>query len=124
MVCETLSRFVADIPPRYEAYRCRNCLFDRLLRPVSDRNFYHAITWIDNFPSGNWGVDLQAGSQFGYTLLFTVLLAGIIATFLQVGAFVPPQSVIVDISSPQVLAARLGVVTGLGKFCYYWRDQS
>ncbi|KAG5633964.1 hypothetical protein H0H81_004169, partial [Sphagnurus paluster] len=35
------------------------------------------------FDPGNWGVDLQAGSQFGYRLLFVVLLAGIIAVFLQ-----------------------------------------
>ncbi|KIK75789.1 hypothetical protein PAXRUDRAFT_18687 [Paxillus rubicundulus Ve08.2h10] len=47
------------------------------------------------FDPGNWGVDLQAGSQYGYSLLFFVLLAGLFATFLQ------------------VLAARLGVVTGL-----------
>ncbi|KAG9313960.1 smf Mn2+ and Fe2+ transporter [Chiua virens] len=47
------------------------------------------------FDPGNWSVDLQAGSQYGYALLFVVLLSGIFATFLQ------------------VLAARLGVVTGL-----------
>ncbi|KAF8433512.1 smf Mn2+ and Fe2+ transporter [Boletus edulis BED1] len=47
------------------------------------------------FDPGNWGVDLQAGSQYGYTLLFTVLLSGIFATFLQ------------------VLSSRLGIVTGL-----------
>src|SRR5258708_35771671 len=34
--------------------------------------------------SGNWGVDLQAGSEFGYHLLFVVLLAGLFAAFLQV----------------------------------------
>ena len=34
--------------------------------------------------SGNWGVDLQAGSQFGYHLLFVILVAGIFAAFLQV----------------------------------------
>lgn len=44
---------------------------------------------LENQPSdfgsrGNWGVDLQAGSQFGYKLLFVVLLAGIFAVFLQV----------------------------------------
>ncbi len=33
---------------------------------------------------GNWGVDLQAGSQYGYKLLFVVLLSGIFAVFLQV----------------------------------------
>ncbi|CAL1694684.1 unnamed protein product [Somion occarium] len=47
------------------------------------------------FDPGNWGVDLQAGSQFGYKLLFIVLLAGLFAAFLQ------------------VLASRLGCVTGL-----------
>jgi Mn2+/Fe2+ NRAMP family transporter len=35
--------------------------------------------------SGSWGVDLQAGSQYGYRLLFVVLLAGIFAVVLQVG---------------------------------------
>ena len=34
--------------------------------------------------SGNWAVDLQAGSQFGYHLLFVILVSGIFATFLQV----------------------------------------
>ncbi|KIM38137.1 hypothetical protein M413DRAFT_447908 [Hebeloma cylindrosporum] len=47
------------------------------------------------FDPGNWGVDLQAGSEFGYRLLFVVLLAGLFAVFLQ------------------VLAARLGCVTGI-----------
>ncbi|KAG9222066.1 hypothetical protein CCMSSC00406_0008051 [Pleurotus cornucopiae] len=47
------------------------------------------------FDPGNWGVDLQAGSQFGYKLLFVVLLAGLFAVFLQ------------------VLASKLGCVTGL-----------
>ncbi|KAG2118157.1 smf Mn2+ and Fe2+ transporter [Suillus discolor] len=47
------------------------------------------------FDPGNWGVDLQAGSQYGYSLLFIVLLSGLFAAFLQ------------------VLACRLGVVTGL-----------
>ncbi|KAJ7508654.1 natural resistance-associated macrophage protein-domain-containing protein [Mycena galericulata] len=46
------------------------------------------------FDPGNWGVDLQA-SQYGYKLLFIILLAGLFAAFLQ------------------VLATRLGCVTGL-----------
>jgi metal iron transporter len=49
----------------------------------------------DPIVRGNWGVDLQAGSQFGYKLLFIVLLAGLFAVFLQ------------------VIASRLGCVTGL-----------
>ncbi|KAH9950957.1 smf Mn2+ and Fe2+ transporter-like protein [Amylocystis lapponica] len=47
------------------------------------------------FDPGNWGVDLQAGSQFGYKLLFIVLLSGVFAVYMQ------------------VLASRLGCVTGL-----------
>jgi len=38
----------------------------------------------DSLSSGNWGVDLQAGSEYGYKLLFVVLLAGIFAVLLQV----------------------------------------
>ncbi|KIL59094.1 hypothetical protein M378DRAFT_188040 [Amanita muscaria Koide BX008] len=47
------------------------------------------------FDPGTWGVDIQAGSESGYRLLFVVLLSGIFAVFLQ------------------VLAGRLGCVTGL-----------
>ncbi|KAF7347459.1 Manganese transporter pdt1 [Mycena venus] len=47
------------------------------------------------FDPGNWGVDLQAGSEFGYRMLFVVLLAGLFAAVLQ------------------VLSTRLGCVTGL-----------
>ena len=34
--------------------------------------------------SGNWGVDLQAGSEYGYKLLFIVLVAGMFTILLQV----------------------------------------
>ncbi|CCL98911.1 uncharacterized protein FIBRA_00918 [Fibroporia radiculosa] len=47
------------------------------------------------FDPGNWGVDLQAGSEFGYKLLFVILLSGLIAVYMQ------------------VLSSRLGCVTGL-----------
>ncbi|VDC05782.1 unnamed protein product [Peniophora sp. CBMAI 1063] len=47
------------------------------------------------FDPGNWSVDLQAGSDFGYKLLFIVLLAGFFAVFLQ------------------SLACKMGIVTGL-----------
>ncbi len=43
---------------------------------------------------GNWGTDLQGGAQFKYGLLWVVALASVMAIFLQ------------------VIAARLGVVTG------------
>lgn len=42
---------------------------------------------------GNWATDLQAGSEFGYSLLFIVLLTGIFAVFIQ------------------ILSCRVGVVT-------------
>lgn len=44
---------------------------------------------------GNWATDMEAGSRFGYRLLFTVLLSGLFAVLLQ------------------VLCCRLGTVTGL-----------
>ncbi|KAF5345709.1 hypothetical protein D9758_013040 [Tetrapyrgos nigripes] len=47
------------------------------------------------FDPGNWGVDLQAGSEYGYSLLFVVLLCGLFAILIQ------------------CLATRLGCVTGL-----------
>ncbi|KAL4067309.1 natural resistance-associated macrophage protein-domain-containing protein [Scleroderma yunnanense] len=70
---------------------------------IAWRVYHHArkhtgvgiICSVAYFDPGNWGVDLQAGSQYGYSLLFCVLLAGLFAAFLQ------------------VLACRLGVVTGL-----------
>lgn len=43
---------------------------------------------------GNWVTDLAAGSQFGYKLLFVVLMSGLFGIFLQ------------------ILAVRMGVVTG------------
>jgi manganese transport protein len=43
---------------------------------------------------GNWGADLQAGSQFGYRLLWVLMASNLMAVLLQ------------------CLAARLGVVTG------------
>jgi hypothetical protein len=32
---------------------------------------------LNSLRSGNWTVDLQAGSEFGYKLLFVILLAGL-----------------------------------------------
>jgi manganese transport protein len=53
---------------------------------------------------GNWGTDLQGGAQFKYGLLWVVGLASLMAIFLQ------------------VIAARLGVVTGkdLAQCCREW----
>jgi len=51
-----------------------------------------SVAYID---PGNWSTDLQAGSQFGYSHLFIILLSGLFAICLQ------------------TLATRLGVVSGL-----------
>ncbi|GBQ05022.1 manganese transport protein MntH [Saccharibacter floricola DSM 15669] len=53
---------------------------------------------------GNWATDLQGGSEFGYTLLFAILLSNIMAVILQ------------------ALSARLGVVTDhdLAQACRAW----
>jgi manganese transport protein len=53
---------------------------------------------------GNWGTDLQGGAQFKYSLLWVVGIASLMAIFMQ------------------VIAARLGVVTGkdLAQCCRDW----
>ncbi len=53
---------------------------------------------------GNWGTDLQGGAQYKYGLLWVVLLASLMAIFMQ------------------VISARLGVVTGkdLAQCCRDW----
>jgi manganese transport protein len=53
---------------------------------------------------GNWGTDLAGGAQFKYALLWVVALASLMAIFMQ------------------VIAARLGVVTGkdLAQCCRDW----
>ncbi|HEY7351603.1 MAG TPA: Nramp family divalent metal transporter [Terriglobales bacterium] len=53
---------------------------------------------------GNWGTDLAAGAQFKYGLLWVVALASLMAIFMQ------------------IIAARLGVVTGkdLAQCCRDW----
>ena len=61
----------------------------RIFRPVCLFVLVAFLSQLIAFASrGNWGVDLQAGSDFGYKLLFVVLLAGIFAVILQVTFFV------------------------------------
>ncbi|KIJ21508.1 hypothetical protein PAXINDRAFT_104681 [Paxillus involutus ATCC 200175] len=83
--------------------RCRTKLL-RVSTSVLRTVWYHLrrhvgvgiICAVGYFDPGNWSVDIQAGASFGYRpMLFVILLAGIIAIVLQ------------------VLAARLGCVTGL-----------
>ncbi|KAI0702436.1 natural resistance-associated macrophage protein [Cytidiella melzeri] len=71
----------------------------RVLQSVLHHIKHHAsigiVCSVAYFDPGNWSVDLQAGSQFGYRpLLFVVLLAGLGAIVLQ------------------SLASKLGCVTG------------
>ena len=46
---------------------------------------------------GNWATDLAGGAQFGYTLLFVIMLSNLMAILLQ------------------ALAARLGIASGTVK---------
>lgn len=73
-----------------------------LYRKVSDTLVRHVsfigpglIASVAYCDPGNWATDMEAGSRFGYHLLFTVLLSGLFAVLLQ------------------VLCCRLGAVTGL-----------
>ncbi|KAI8080066.1 natural resistance-associated macrophage protein-domain-containing protein, partial [Halteromyces radiatus] len=63
----------------------------RLLRYIGP-GFMIAVGYLD---PGNWSVDMEGGSRFGYTLLFVILVSNVIAIFLQ------------------NLAIRLGTVSGL-----------
>jgi len=61
------------------------------LKQFSGPGLLIAIGYMD---PGNWATDIQGGSQFGYTLLWVVVFSSVSAMFLQ------------------LLAARLGLVTG------------
>ena len=65
--------------------------FWRKLAAFTGPGFVVAVGYMD---PGNWATDLAAGAQFGYTLLFIVLLSSFMAILLQ------------------HLALKLGVVTG------------
>ncbi|EIW80308.1 Nramp-domain-containing protein [Coniophora puteana RWD-64-598 SS2] len=80
------------------------------------------IIAVGYFDPGNWSVDLQAGSTFGYRpMLFVILLAGIMAIILQVSPFLSEMTER-DAHLKQILAARLGSVTGLdlATHCRIW----
>ncbi|KAI0640106.1 natural resistance-associated macrophage protein [Trametes polyzona] len=66
-----------------------------VVRHITKHTGVGIVCAVAYFDPGNWGVDLQAGSEFGYKLLFVVLLAGIFAIVVQ------------------SMASRLGCVTGL-----------
>src|SRR6516162_6857182 len=65
--------------------------FWRILFAFSGPGFLIAVGYMD---PGNWATDLAGGAQFGYTLLFVIMLSNLMAIVLQ------------------SLALKLGVVTG------------
>src|SRR5271168_1654850 len=70
----------------------------RMLLAFAGPGFLVSVGYMD---PGNWATDLAAGSQFGYTLLFVILLSSLMAMLLQ------------------ALALKLGIVTGrdLAQLC-------
>ncbi len=72
--------------------------FFRKLLAFSGPGYLVAVGYMD---PGNWATDLAGGAQFGYALLFVILLSNIVAMLLQ------------------HLAVKLGVVTGrdLAQMC-------
>ncbi|CAE6432438.1 unnamed protein product [Rhizoctonia solani] len=82
-------------PTRMEKFRARATIGkDFLVVHITRHVGPGVLASIAYFDPGNWSVDLQAGSQYGYKLLSVVLLAGLGAILLQ------------------TMAARLGCVTG------------
>ncbi|HUN82180.1 MAG TPA: Nramp family divalent metal transporter, partial [Phycisphaerae bacterium] len=75
--------------------------FWRHLRAFTGPAILVSVGYMD---PGNWGTDLAAGARFKYGLLWIVALASLMAIFMQ------------------VIAARLGVVTGkdLAQCCRDW----
>jgi manganese transport protein len=71
----------------------------RLSVSVAGPAFLVAVGYID---PGNWGTDIAAGSEFGYSLLWVLLLANVTALFLQY------LSAKLGIASGQHLAQLLG----------------
>ncbi|OJX43872.1 MAG: divalent metal cation transporter [Chloroflexi bacterium 44-23] len=65
--------------------------FFRTLLAYTGPGLLVAVGYMD---PGNWATDLAGGAQFGYTLLFVIMLSNIIAIFLQ------------------ALSLKLGIVTG------------
>ncbi|KAF9650335.1 natural resistance-associated macrophage protein [Thelephora ganbajun] len=88
-------------PPQVEAEQSKWQLkkklskaYDVVTLHLSKHSGVGFVCAVAYFDPGNWGVDLQAGSEYGYKLLFVVLLSGVFAVLLQ------------------SLASKLGCVTG------------
>ena len=91
----TADALSADFFPRREAHRSVRipaASFWRKLFAFSGPGYLVAVGYMD---PGNWATGIAGGSAFGYRLLCVIVLANLMAMFLQ------------------SLAARLGIVTGL-----------
>ncbi|PWN28033.1 Nramp-domain-containing protein [Jaminaea rosea] len=73
------ARYLADRPPkgRWDKFKWFLKMQLKYLGP----GITMSVAYCD---PGNWSTDLQAGSQFGYPLLFVILLTGIFGIILQV----------------------------------------
>ncbi|KAF0693712.1 Aste57867_15352 [Aphanomyces stellatus] len=82
-----------DVPAKGGAPGGTNCcssLFKKLL-PALGSAFVASVAYVD---PGNFATNIQAGSQYGYTLLWVILLANLMAMLFQ------------------TLSAKLGIATG------------
>ncbi|ORY04321.1 natural resistance-associated macrophage protein [Basidiobolus meristosporus CBS 931.73] len=84
--------------PKCVGYLQKAKIFLKKLFSFIGPGYMVAVGYMD---PGNWATDLSGGSQFGYTLLFVILLSNVMAVLLQ------------------SLCIRLGVVTGcdLAQMC-------
>jgi len=77
-------------PPCQATCRRWNRLFCRIFRPVRRTCIFSNAVHTHISSSGNWSVDLQAGSSFGYRpMLFVILMAGLGAIVLQARSPLP-----------------------------------
>jgi manganese transport protein len=83
-VSRTVSRTVAAEPSLPEVYSTvgisRSPLYWRRLLGFLGPGFLISVGYMD---PGNWATDIAGGSQFGYTLLFVIMLSNLMAILLQ-----------------------------------------
>lgn len=80
-----------SLPEVHASVAIRPSTFWRRLLTFSGPAFMVSVGYMD---PGNWATDIAAGAQFGYRLVWVILLANLMAILLQ------------------TLSARLGIVTG------------
>ena len=115
MIPESSRKPARTDPPAapYTDHRSLEGLHSTVAVPKPDEGFWRhwrafvgpaLLVSVGYMDPGNWGTDLQAGAQYKYALLWVVALASAMAIVMQ------------------VIAARLGVVTGkdLAQCCRDW----